>query len=116
LEDATTAFNAIYVFSDDYVIIGGQGGFLYYTINGGFRWTKVEYNGTVTFSINSAFASTNGLRTIFGLNTGEFIDTNAFADSNNILPIRINAALPPNNKYASGLSVVVNVDGYNDLV
>jgi len=116
LEDATTAFNAVYVFSDDYVIIGGQGGFLYYTINGGFRWTKVEYNGTVTFSINSAFASTNGLRTIFGLNTGEFIDTNAFANSNNILPIRINAALPPNNKYPSGLSVVVNVDGYNNLV
>jgi len=116
LEDATTAFNSIYVFSDDYVIIGGAGGFLYYTNNGGLRWTKVEYNGTVTFSINTAFSSTNGLRTILGLNTGEFIDTNAFANSNNVLPIRINAALPPSNRYPSGLSVVINVDGYNNFV
>jgi UDP-3-O-[3-hydroxymyristoyl] glucosamine N-acyltransferase/photosystem II stability/assembly factor-like uncharacterized protein len=123
LEAATTALNAIYVFSDNFVIIGGQGGFLYYTINGGNRWTQVEYNGTTTFAITSAFSNVNGSHTILGLNTvtlggivGEFIDTAAFANPNNVLDININPSLPLNNRYSAGLSTVLSVDGYDDFV
>jgi predicted acyltransferase (DUF342 family)/photosystem II stability/assembly factor-like uncharacterized protein len=116
LESASSAFFSIYVFSVNFVIIGGVGGFLYYTNNGGIRWTQVQYNGTPTFSINAAFANINGSRTILGLNTGEFIDTSAFTNPNIVSTIRINSLLPLNNKYSSGLSNVLSVDGSNNYV
>ena len=87
LESGTSTFFAIYVFSVDYVVIGGFGGFLYYTNNGGIRWSQAQYNGISNFTINSTYANFNGSRTIFGLNTGDFIDTAAFANSNNVLRI-----------------------------
>lgn len=115
LESASSAFFAINVFSDNFVVIGGQGGFLYYTVNGGVRWTQVQYNATPTFNITSAISNLSGSNTLLVLNTGEFIDTGAFADVNNILTVRINSALPPNNKYVSGLTNILNVDSYNNF-
>ncbi len=109
LESGTTNFLAIQVFSDDFVIIAGEGGFSYYTINGGVSWQKVLYNFTTNFNINSIYMNVGGSRTIFGLDSGEFIDTSAFTNPNSVQTIS-NA-----NRYLSGLIDVLSVHGYNNV-
>ena len=110
LESGTSPFLAIQAFTDNFVVIAGQGGFSYYTSNGGVSWEKVLYNFTTNFNINGLFSNLNRSRTIFGLSTGEFIDTGAFANFNNVLTVS------SANRYPSGLTNVLSVDGHNNFV
>ncbi len=110
LESGTSPFLAIQAFTNNFVVIAGQGGFSYYTINGGISWEKVLYNFTTNFNINALFTNLNSSRTIFGLSTGEFIDTGAFANFNNVLTVS------SANRYPSGLTNVLSIDGHNNLV
>ena len=116
LESVTSPFLSVHVFSDNFVVIAGQGGFAHYTNDGGVLWRKVLYNATTTFNINALFSNLNSSRTIFGLNTGDFIDSGAFDDEFNVSQVLINPSTPPSNKYSSGLTNILSVNGYNNFV
>ena len=116
LESVTSHFLSVHVFSDNFVVIAGQGGFAHYTNDGGVLWRKVLYNATTTFNINALFSNLNSSRTIFGLNTGDFIDSGAFDDEFNVSQVLINPSTSPSNKYSSGLTNILSVDGYNNFV
>ncbi len=109
LESVTSLFYAIHAFSDNFVVIGGQGGFLYYTINGGVSWTKVSYNVTTNFNIVAIFANTAHSNTILCLSGGKFIDTTAFTNMNSVQTVIV-------TQYNSGLGNIFAVDGYQNVV
>lgn len=109
-ESGTSPLLAIHIFSENFALIAGSGGFSSYTINGGVSWAITDYNFTTDFNINTVFSNLNGSRTIFGLNNGQFIDTAAFANPNNV---KIISSL---NKYPSNLTNVLGVHGNDNFV
>ena len=109
-ESGTSPLFAIHVFSENFILIAGGGGFSFYTIDGGVSWSITDYNFTTDFDINSLFSNLNGSRTIFGLNNGSFIDTGAFANVNNV------GVVSSVNKYVSGLTNILSVHGHNNFV
>ncbi len=109
-ESGTSPLFAIHIFSQNFVLIAGLGGFASYTNNGGISWSILDYNFTTDFNINSLFSNTNGSQTIFGLSNGQFIDTRAFANTNNV------GIVSSVNKYPSGLENVLSIHGHNDYV
>jgi UDP-3-O-[3-hydroxymyristoyl] glucosamine N-acyltransferase len=109
-ESGTSPLFAVHVFSENFALIAGGGGFSSYTIDGGVSWSITDYNFTTDFDINSLFSNLNGSRTIFGLNNGSFIDTGVFGNVNNI------GVVSSVNKYPSGLTNILSVHGNNNFV
>ena len=109
-ESGTSPLFAIHVFSEDFILIAGLGGFTSYTINGGDSWSILDYNFTTDFNINSLFSNLNGSQTIFGLSNGQFIDTRAFTNTNNV------GIVSSVDKYPSGLTNVLSIHGDDNFV
>jgi predicted acyltransferase (DUF342 family) len=109
-ESGTSPLYAIHIFSEDFILIAGLGGFASYTIDGGVSWSILDYNFTTDFNINSLFSNLNGSQTIFGLSNGQFIDTHAFTNSNNV------GIVSSDDKYPSGLTNVLSLHGYDNVV
>lgn len=75
LEFQIINFNVIFPYNSNYILIGGDGGFLYYSTNGGISWSAITFtNGTTDFNINDIYINSNNTHTIIVLNNGYFFD------------------------------------------
>jgi hypothetical protein len=103
-EQNTNQLNVVFAYSDTEIYIGGGGGYLYKSINGGISWSKINFlNGSSNFNINDIFADASGV--ILGLNTGQYIFINgAFTTSIDLAT----------NIFSSSLTSITAVYGKNN--
>lgn len=113
IENGATFFRTVFAHSDSFVIIAGDSGLIYYSLDSGTNWKRINFVGigTVDFAINSFILINNRQNAILGLSNGSFLDVSGLNVSNITNP-NINYVT---YKKDSTLTSINGVDGSGNI-